>query len=141
MTLFREAETLELLIIENDPTLRCLLRVLLAGTQFEVTTAETMKEVRQIVGEGASFGLVLCDTTLADSDLTETIPAVKELLPDVPLVAMTGWTDKAPTKLLKKQGASEVLLKGENDWYLTLIPTLERNMGLENVGKGNDSCM
>lgn len=123
---------MELLIVEDDQNLRCLLRVLMAGTQFEVTTAETMKEVRRVIEEDfANFDIVLCDSTLADSDLTETIPGVRRLIPGVPVVAVTGWADEATKRLLKRQGAADVLLKGDSDWVCGLVSVLEKIVGLE----------
>ena len=117
-----------ILVVEDETELRGLLKAILENSNYSATMAENMRAATHAVAadNGFEFRLILCDLTLPDSPQGETLPAMIQLAKWVPVVVMTGWTDDATQALIRKQGAVDVLLKGDSSWIHELVPFLDR---------------
>ena len=125
-----------ILVVEDDLTIKDLLKAAMESSNYDLTMAGTIREATHAIANKGAFQLILCDLSLPDSGPEETIPAMVQMAGKVPVVAMTGWSDEATSKLVRKQGAKEVLLKGCFCWCRELAPFLNRVLGLEISTRG-----
>jgi DNA-binding response OmpR family regulator len=108
-------QTVHLLLIEDNTADAVILKDALSGdeslTEFKVTVAERLSEGLEKLSE-KRFDLVLLDLGLPDSQGLETLKKVKEGNPGVPVVVLTGRTDKEMGMNAVSQGAQDYLVKG-----------------------------
>ena len=123
-------DKIPILVIEDEADLRILLKAVLEDTKYDMLSVESMRAATHAMANGHGFRLVLCDLSLPDSDPNETIPAMIQMAKGAPVVAMTGWTDDATQAMIRRQGVSAVLLKGDTCLCRDLEPFLDRILGL-----------
>ena len=106
---------MKLIIIEDEAELLNNLKTLL-GWEKNIEVAgtfsaadEALKNLEKIAPE-----IILTDIGLPNMSGIEFIKAAKELLPDVNIVALTGFDDKATVMGAIKAGASGYILKGSS---------------------------
>lgn len=111
------AYPISLLVVEDEPTdllvIQATLRAAAVGP-LEVSHVESLAEARQALEE-TEPDLVLLDLTLPDSRGLDTLLAVLECSPQVPIVVMTGTDDEAVGQQAVEQGAQDFLVKGQVD--------------------------
>lgn len=99
------------LIIDDDPAVRALIRAALQARDYEVLDGESCADARRL-GKGFE-GVVLLDVQLPDGLGPEVIPELRKLAPTAPVVVLTGHgsTDLALSAL--RAGASDFLSKDQ----------------------------
>ncbi|MBE7462389.1 MAG: response regulator [Planctomycetes bacterium] len=105
---------IQVLLVEDDPAQLETYKQMLGGYEedvFEVTPARTLADaVRQMRERG--FDVVLLDLTLPDSRGLDTVSAVQEVAPHLPILVLTGWdADELAVKAIER-GAQDCLQKG-----------------------------
>lgn len=110
-----------LLIIDDEPQLRNMLRRVFEGEGYAVTTAETgalglvrMKETH--------FPVVLCDVKLPDANGVELTTALRSISPASEVVVMTAFGSIPDAVQAMQNGAFQYLVKGDDN--AKLIPTV-----------------
>jgi PAS domain S-box-containing protein len=134
------AQPIHILLVEDNPADARLIEVLFAQQhegEVKVDRAQTLAEALAALNTDAekeSFAapgavrrpidLILLDLTLPDSESLETLRAVAERAPDIPVVVMSGMSDENLALQAVRQGAQDYLVKGRIDGQL-----LHRSVG------------
>jgi len=105
--------TIKILCVEDNPGDVRLIKELLAddaSKKYEITNVESLDklDLRQME---ASFDLVLLDLSLADSSGIDTFERMKAILPETPIIVLTGQTDETLAEKTIQLGAQDYLVK------------------------------
>jgi diguanylate cyclase (GGDEF)-like protein/PAS domain S-box-containing protein len=111
--------TLNILLVEDDPGDAGLINSLLHRTAFkgqslQVKIAQSLAEIRTRLTTDIP-DLILLDLGLPDSVGLDTVIAVHALLPDTPVVVLSGHRDSEFEEQTLEAGAQDYLVKGEFD--------------------------
>ena len=104
------AQSYRMLVIDDDPGLRDYLEALAASRGYRVFTAGTGEEAIESL-EQTRPDLVTLDLVLPGMDGLETLRRIKEQLPDVPVVMLSGHGQARNIVEAMKLGASDFLRK------------------------------
>lgn len=78
-----------ILVVDDEPGIRKFLRKVLADANYQVLEAESGREaVRQV--ETHEVDLVIIDLAMPDQDGLETIPILRQVRPQLRIIAMSG---------------------------------------------------
>jgi PAS domain S-box-containing protein len=116
---------MHILLIEDNPWDMRLIGDMLSEVQdetFILSTADNLAEGKRLLGVG-DIDLVLLDLMLPDSEGLDTLHAVLEAAPSVPIVVCSAISNKETTLKAVSKGAQDFLIKGSID-----PPTLVRSM-------------
>ena len=105
------------LLIEDNPGDARLIEAMLRDepdADVAVRHAGTLADATERVREGA-VDVALVDLSLPDSFGLDTVSAVRTLLPDTPLIVLTGTRDEAVIADALRLGAQDYLVKGSVD--------------------------
>src|SRR5687767_5948451 len=100
----------KILVIDDDRDICLLLKRFLTKHNYEVAEVYAGKKALELMN---SFipDLVLCDFRLDDMDGTTLLVKIKEQLPDVPVIIMTGYSDIKVAVEVMKLGAYDYIGK------------------------------
>ena len=100
-----------LLIIEDEERMRRLLELVLRQEGYELLLASSGEDGIRILKEGADIDLIITDLQLGNITGLDVLEIAKRVLPDVPVVLMTGYgTVKSAVEAMRK-GAYDYLSK------------------------------
>ena len=85
-----------ILVIDDDDLVLSSLRIQLEANDHEVITADSGNAGITMVSRDA-FDVVICDVFMPDMDGFETIRAIHERDPDVPVIVISGFTFRHTT--------------------------------------------
>jgi DNA-binding response OmpR family regulator len=111
---------LEVLLIEDNPGDTRLIREMIADTRttdFNLVSANTLKAARQML-PGHDIDVILLDLSLPDSRGLDTFNAIRECLPEAPIVVLTALDDEDTAIEALHKGAQDYLVKGQVDGEL-----------------------
>lgn len=128
------ASAKHLLIIDDEPQLRNMLRRVFEGEGYLVVTAETGAQGLQRIKD-ASFPVVLCDVRLPDANGVELTRAIKALRPSSEVVVMTAFGSIPDAVQAMRNGAFQYLVKGDDN--ARLLPTV--SAALEQAAARDDA--
>ncbi|EMR03518.1 sigma-54-dependent transcriptional regulator [Cesiribacter andamanensis] len=116
-----------ILVVDDDPMFRLMLRTFLNKNKFAVTEASTGKEGIKQIREGA-FDILLTDLRLPDHDGIELLGESRRLHPTTPVILMTSFGDVKTAVRAIKLGAYEYVTKPVNpDEILMTIQAALKN--------------
>jgi two-component system cell cycle sensor histidine kinase/response regulator CckA len=118
------------LIIDDEKNILNILRTLLVKLDFEVKMAHVGREGIELFEEGHDFDLVITDIRMPRADGNQVAKHIRGSgKPDTPIVAMSGYNDKADGELfdftlekpfnLKELMTVVKAIEGENEPHLT----------------------
>lgn len=109
---------LSVLLLEDDDGDARLLEVLLREAELPVRIVRSVRlaDVRDLA-VSQRFDCALVDLNLPDSSGLDTFRAVRTLLPDVPLLVLSGLDDTKLAHQAVHEGAQDYLLKGALDGH------------------------
>src|SRR6185436_15070264 len=87
------------------------------------------------------FDIALLDLSLPDSSGIDSVITLDRLVPDTPIVVLSGMTDVNTAMETISLGAQDYLVKGEFDeklLYKTIQYSIERKRMLENLRQSNE---
>lgn len=119
-----------ILIVDDDPEMRLILEHALKSAGYEVYSA-TDGQAGADVLRTTLVDLIITDIFMPNQEGLETITALHQSLPHVPIVAMSGGHPASRTMLIvaEQLGAARVIEKPfDTD---TLLYAVEKAMGLE----------
>ena len=108
---------IRVLLVEDSPGDALLLRsALTSATEYrcKVDLAQTMEHARRRM-EAGSLDVVLLDLSLPDSSGMQTVLAVRQCAPDLPVVVLTGLSDESAGVEAIRLGVQDYLIKGQAD--------------------------
>lgn len=100
----------KILVIDDDRDICLLLKRFLTKHNYEVAEVYAGKKALDLMNSFTP-DLVLCDFRLDDMDGTTLLVKIKELLPDVPVIIMTGYSDIKVAVEVMKLGAYDYIGK------------------------------
>jgi CheY-like chemotaxis protein len=118
------------LIIDDEKNILSILRTLLVKLDFEVKVAHDGREGIELFEDGHDFDLVITDIRMPRADGNQVAKHIRGSgKPDTPIVAMSGYNDKADGELfdftlekpfnLKELMTVVKAIEGENEARLT----------------------
>ena len=118
------------LIIDDEKNILNILRTLLVKLDFEVKMAHDGREGIELFEDGHDFDLVITDIRMPRADGNQVAKHIRGSgKPDTPIVAMSGYNDKADGELfdftlekpfnLKELMTVVKAIEGENKAHLT----------------------
>ncbi|HEY3019469.1 MAG TPA: GGDEF domain-containing response regulator [Solirubrobacteraceae bacterium] len=116
----RFARRVDVLLVEDDPSYGDLLTEQMRyswGDAFALRRCDTLDEAMRIVRD-VPPDCVLLDLRLPDSRGLESIGALRDAAPDVPIVVLTSLDDEIAGLEAMQAGAQDYLLKAECDGQL-----------------------
>ncbi len=111
------SEFIKILLVEDNPADADLLQEILEEsdeTQWSLVHVELFKDALHLLKE-TQFDVVLLDLSLPDKQGLITVAQTHEAVPDLPIVVLTGFTDKVTGIEALRQGAQDYLIKGKID--------------------------
>jgi len=99
-----------ILIIDDEPILRQTLSAILQRKGYQVSTASSAQEARQILQKGA-FDLIFLDLKMPGGSGMELLPDIRKQYPEMPVVILTAHATLDSAMGAVRQGASDYLLK------------------------------
>jgi CheY-like chemotaxis protein len=105
-----------ILVVDDDDTVRMLVREMLEQHGYNVATVGTALGALELVDDGSRFDLVLVDLNLLGSSGYDLAGTLRERLPDVRVVYMSGFSADGMPRLafgsafLQKPFSSQDLL-------------------------------
>lgn len=101
-----------ILTIEDEMAIRTILEAALSDSGYKTLSAETGERSLDILTrEAEHVDLILTDIGLPDMNGKDLILKIKELYGDIPIIAMTGYTDTDIDEALYNVGANIVMKK------------------------------
>lgn len=101
----------EILVVDDNPAVRDLLREGLEAFGYAVETASSAAEARSRIEAGARFDLVLCDIDMPGERGTDLLKWLKQRDPDLAVMMVTGIDDAGTAVQAMLSGASDYLCK------------------------------
>jgi PAS domain S-box-containing protein len=116
--------SIHVLLVEDNPGDARLVRAMLQDASDNVMSTSTfnlvhtgqLQETLDLLRETA-FDVILLDLGLPDSQGIETLYRIKDAVPNVPVVIMSGLSDGAVALEAVRQGVQDYLVKGHIDEY------------------------
>jgi DNA-binding NtrC family response regulator len=107
----------KILIIDDDEQILDLLKMFLESNDHEVSTASSAEKGLAQVRKKA-FDLILLDIMLPDEDGITVLGNMKKIVPNVPVIMITGGSDVEIAKECLKKGAVDYITKPFDFDYL-----------------------
>ncbi|MGR3179052.1 MAG: response regulator [Candidatus Anammoxibacter sp.] len=99
-----------ILVVDDDPESRDILKRLLTLSDYEVETVESGRDAVELL-KGAEFKLVLTDIVMPEMDGLALLSFVKSRYPDIPVIPVTGRASGKTKKEALEIGVESVLSK------------------------------
>jgi CheY-like chemotaxis protein len=103
-----------ILIIENDPDIRDILKLQLEQGGHQVIEAKDGQEGIYLMKKESNFlqvGLIITDIRMPKVNGIEVIDYIKANMPSIPIIVVTGYPDKDLAVKLLQKGVKDYLIK------------------------------
>lgn len=138
-----DGKILNILVVEDNPGDYALLKAYLQMSKLppgKTAHADTMQAAAELIKEN-SFDIALLDLSLPDSSGIDSVITLNRLLPQTPIVVLSGLSDVAVAMEAISLGAQDYLVKGEFDEKLLgkiIHYSIERKKMVEKLRRSND---
>ena len=108
-----EHKQIKTLLVENNPRDARLLRKKLGHARdvwFKLTHVEKLETAVKYLHQ-ESFDIILLDLSLPDSEGLDTLLTIEKIVPNLPIVLLTGYKDEFIALEAVRQGAQDYLVK------------------------------
>ena len=123
--------TKTVLVVEDDPALREVLRETLLLAGYYVQSAENGEQALQLLAQDPGIALLVSDVQMAPMDGNALLQCVRERYPAMPVILMTAYGTVEKAVHAMQDGASDYLVKPFE--AETLVTMVARFIALENV--------
>jgi diguanylate cyclase (GGDEF)-like protein len=136
-------KSIEVLLVEDDSDNAFLIKEMLTDegvAAFTVNTATSLKEAFSKLNKG-KYNIILLDLGLPDSKGISTLAKMHEAFPKIPIVVVTGLTDKIQEAEMIRMGAQDYLEKNRltvNGVKQAIYHALERHMLMLDLERERD---
>jgi phosphoserine phosphatase RsbU/P len=133
------------MIEDNDPDAR-LIRKILNDIVSPITLTRSdnlMESIKALSQPGNKIDIVLLDLTLPDSSGYDTYAKLREQIPQVPIILLSGLDDEDLAIQMVRAGAQDSLVKGNLDGrllYKTILYSIERKHVEEELKKAKEAA-
>ena len=101
---------LKILAIDDQPVILDLLSAMCQSAGYEIDTAESGNEGIEKIAL-RPYDIVLTDLSMPGISGLDTARRIKEIMPDIPIILLTGWEATIEKFELNSAGISDVLYK------------------------------
>lgn len=105
----------QVLVIEDNVgdavLLKTTLRKSFRGTKLHIVHAQTLTEALNVL-KTRHFDLITVDLHLPDSLELDSVVATRKAAPLVPMIVVTGWSDREAARTALRLGAQDYIIKG-----------------------------
>ncbi|MGD0282686.1 MAG: response regulator [Dissulfurispiraceae bacterium] len=126
-------KAIRILLIEDNPADAYLLEEMLkaADVRFEMECIDRLSSgIAKVKSDG--FHIILLDLGLPDSRGLDTLTRLNEIIPEAPIIVLTGLADEALGIQAVQQGAQDFLVKGQVDKNL-LVRSINYAIGRKKI--------
>jgi two-component system, NtrC family, response regulator len=113
-------ESMQILVVDDEPNIRRLMEKELGSERRHVTTAGTVREARTLFKQ-ETFDLALLDMRLPDGNGLDLLVDFQELAPEVQVIVITGHGDVDNAVKAMKMGAYDYITKPFDLGRLALV--------------------
>jgi PAS domain S-box-containing protein len=136
-------ENINILIVEDNPGDLLYIKTILSKTEIVccIHSVENLADAIHYLEKDKSISLIFLDLFLPDSSGLETFNAINKVAEDLPIIVLTGYSDKRVAYKTIKNGAQDYLEKGEFDkkiLYKTIQYSIERKRNLVKIKEMNE---
>ena len=110
----------KVLIIDDEPELRNLIKRILELEEFSVLTASSSTEALYLLSKN-EIDIVVSDVRLPDKSGLELLPIIKKQFPLIEVIILTAYGRIEDGVKAIKEGAFDYIVKGDEDNKLTLV--------------------
>ncbi len=100
-----------ILVIDDMDIQRTIGTDVLKTLEYEVVGAESGKKALELIERGITPDLILLDMIMPDMDGLETYLAIKELLPDIKVVIVSGYAESYRVRTALQEGVNDYVSK------------------------------
>jgi len=107
--------TIRILLLEDNPgDVRLVIELLneIKDISFNVETADSLSDTINLAFE-KKFDIILSDLNVTDTRGIDTFLKLREQIPNLPIIVLTGTSDKEVGTIAVKSGAQDYLLKDD----------------------------
>ncbi len=108
-----ESRSARILVVDDEESIRDLLRLVLTGEGYSVVTASGGEEAIEYL-EAQRFDLVITDLVMPTVNGVEVLRAAKRIDPAYPVIVITGYPSVETVTELVRLGAGDYLTKPFN---------------------------
>ena len=102
----------QVLILDDEPGVRRVIRQQLSGTQFDVLEAESAEQAMDLLRDYALFiDVVICDVRMPGISGVEAVSYIREAHPTKPIIVLTGHPDLDLAVDFMKSGVVDYIVK------------------------------
>jgi len=126
---------LKILVIDDDPSIRNMLAIVLKKSGFQVTCTESGKTSLEKLKK-ESFDLIISDIKMPDIDGIELLKKIKTISPEIPVIMITAFASANDAVEAMKLGAEDYVTKPFSLDELKIIidrAIYKTNMEKENI--------
>ncbi len=136
-----ESRPARILVVDDEESIRDLLRLVLTGEGYSVITANDGKEAIEYL-EAQRFDLVITDLVMPRVNGVEVLRAAKRIDPNYPVMVITGYPSVETVTKLVRLGAGDYLTKPFNIDVVRVTVAKLLEMGRMNgeLGSGGSEC-
>lgn len=112
-----KSATLNVLLVEDNPGDADLIREMLPASgpvSFSISHFQRLADARKGISEDA-YDVILLDLGLPDSQGIDTVTSLHDIAPGLPVIVLTGNTDRDMAMAAVRSGCQDYLLKGAID--------------------------
>jgi len=100
------------LVIDDEPEVREVIRLQLGGTRYQVLDAADGEEgIRLLDANALTVDVIICDVRMPKINGVEAVAYFRREYPSTPVIVLTGYPDVNLAVQFLKQGALEYLVK------------------------------
>lgn len=111
-----------ILVIEDDETNLEYLNAIFSNSDFSLISARNGKEALSVCMKEKKIDLILLDLKLPDMSGYEVLEGIKEMLPDIPVIAQTAFAMYEEKKQMVESGFTDIISKPfKKDQLLSVV--------------------
>jgi len=123
-----------ILVIDDDPSIRNMLSIVLKKIKYDVTLAENGKAALNQLKRNR-YDLIICDIKMPDINGIELLKKMKLIIPEVPVIMITAFASANDAVEAMKLGAEDYITKPFNIDELKIV--LEKSLYKKDIEKEN----
>ncbi len=104
-------ENKQILVVEDDEMNFIYINQIFKMTNAAITRARTGYEAIQLCLNNPRYDLILMDIQLPDIDGKEVTRKIRQILPEIPVIAQTAAKSEQDLEMIRQAGCTDVIVK------------------------------
>ncbi len=123
----------QILVIDDDESMRFMLQSKLFQSGYNVTLAASGSHAMQIFQSGKEFDLILCDLKMPLKTGIDVLRFMRDSGNNTPMIIVTGFPERDKIISAAQMGVQDVLVKPVR--HQELMKMVRSKLGLEDAGE------